>query len=152
MSVQLTKMERVLRTLAIQEVDRVPLYDILLCDGAIEHFSGEKLPARVQEDQTVAELNRITGKAISAFLDMTRSWGFGPIVDREHTNNYGFVIRESAWEKTAWVQRRPFNDLDGAKQFMKRWLADTEAETALKNWVARYRAPIRAPRSCWVLA
>jgi hypothetical protein len=129
MAVTLTKKERILRTLACQETDRVPLYDLLFCDGAIEHFGGEKLPPRVYEDWAIQEADRITGRAICNFLDMTRAWNFGPIVDREFTNEYGFVIHESTWEKTSWVQKRPFDDLAGAKAFLKRWMADVEAET-----------------------
>lgn len=133
MTVQLSKKERILRTMNCQEVDRVPLYDLLFCNGAIQHFSGEKLPSFVYDDKTIQELDRITGKAIANFLDMTRSWNFGPVVDRSYSNEYGFVIHESTWEKTAWIEKRPFNDLAGAKQFMKRWLADAEANTQQIN-------------------
>ena len=129
MAATLTKKERILRTMACQETDRVPLYDLLFCDGAIEHFSGEKLPPRVYEPWAMQEADRITGRAICNFLDRTRAWNFGPIVDREYTNEYGFIIHESTWEKTSWVQKRPFDDLAGAKNFMKRWMADTEADT-----------------------
>ena len=129
MSASLTKRERVLRTLACQETDRVPLYDILLNNGAIEYFSGEKLPPLRDDPQTREQAQRLAGKAVNKFLDMTRSWGFGPMVDREYTHEYGFVIHESAWEKTAWVKQRPFDDVEGAKQYI-RWLIDrTQAET-----------------------
>jgi len=125
----LTKRERVLRTMACQETDRVPLYDLLFCDGAIEHFSGEKIPPRVDTTQNRQTARRITGKAVGAFLDMTRSFGFGPLVDRDYTDEYGFVIHEAAWEKTAWVKQRPFDDVPGAKNYL-RWLIErTEAET-----------------------
>ena len=140
MTIQLTKKERILRTLAFQETDRVPLYDLLLCDGAIIHFSGEKLPPLKYDDWTIRELDRIAGKAVGNFLDMTRQWNFGPPVDRDFTNEYGFEIHESAWEKTAWVKKRPFSDLDGTKQFMKRWLADAEANTRqIKHNPGAYR-------------
>ncbi len=133
MPIKLTKKERILRSMACQEVDRVPLYDLLFCNGAIEHFGGEKLPPFVNNDWTIRELDRITGKAIGNFLDMTRAWNFGPVVDREYTNEYGFVIHELAWEKTAWVAKRPFQDLAGAKQFLKRWMMDNEKDTQQIN-------------------
>jgi len=133
MSFQLSKKERILRTMNCQEVDRVPLYDLLYSNGAIQHFSGEKLPTFVYDDKTIQELDRITGKAIANFLDMTRAWNFGPVVDRSYTHEYGFVIHESAWEKTAWVEKRPFNDLAGAKEFMKRWLTDVKENTRQIN-------------------
>jgi hypothetical protein len=133
MTIQLRKKERILRTMNCQEVDRIPLYDLLYCNGAIQHFSGEELPPFVYDDKTIQELDRITGKAIANFLDMTRAWNFGPVVDRSYSNEYGFVIHESAWEKTAWIEKRPFNDLEGAKEFMKRWLTDAQANTRQIN-------------------
>jgi hypothetical protein len=129
MTASLSKRERVVRTLNLQETDRVPLYDLLYCDGAIEHFSGEKIPPRVDNTATREIVQRMTGKAISRFLDMTRGWGFGPIVDKDYTDEYGFVIHEAAWEKTAWVQRRPFSDVAGASQYLKWLIAKTEKET-----------------------
>jgi len=39
----MTKRERVLRTIALQETDRVPLYDILQNDALIEHYAVERL-------------------------------------------------------------------------------------------------------------
>lgn len=129
----LTKKERVLRTMACQETDRVPLYDILLCDKAIEYFSGEPLPPLVDDPHTREKVQRITGKAVCRFLDMTRSWGFGPMVDRDYTDEYGFVIHESTWEKTAWIQKRPFDEVDGAKKFLQRFMANIEAETRQIN-------------------
>jgi hypothetical protein len=86
MTASLSKRERVVRTLNLQETDRVPLYDLLYCDGAIEHFSGEKIPPRVDNTATREIVQRMTGKAISRFLDMTRGWGFGPIVDNDYTD------------------------------------------------------------------
>jgi len=105
------------------------LYDLLLCDGAIEHFSGEKYPPRNYDPQTLETYHRITGKAISRFLDMTRSYDFGPVVDRDFVDKYGFEIHESSWEKTAWVQKRPFNDEVGARQFLRQYLQDIAEDT-----------------------
>lgn len=125
----LSKIQRILRTLACEETDRVPLYDLLLCDRAIEDFSGEPLPPLVDDAPTRLALKRQTGLAICNFLDMTRSYDFGPVVDRDYTDEDGFVIHESAWEKTSWIQRRPFTDLEGAKVYLKRLIARTEADT-----------------------
>jgi hypothetical protein len=125
----LTKRERVLRTMACQETDRVPLYDLLFCDQAIEHFSGEKIPQLSDTPEIRQAVQRMTGKAVSQFLDMTRSWGFGPLVDRDYTHEYGFVIHEAAWEKTSWVKKRPFDDMPGAKEYLKWLIAKTESET-----------------------
>ena len=67
-------------------------------------------------------------EAVNRFLDMTRTWGFGPLVDRDYTHEYGFVIHESAWEKTSWVKSRPFDDVEGAVKFIQWWIDQTEAE------------------------
>ncbi len=105
------------------------MYDLLFCDGAIAHFSGEPLPEKVDTPENRAYAQRITGKAISNFLDMTRSSGFGPLVDRDRTDEYGFVLHEAAWEKTTWVASRPFDDVPGAKRYLEWLIRKTEAET-----------------------
>jgi len=77
--------ERVEQTLAGEETDRVPLYDLLRNDAAFAHFAGECLPPLAGDADTLAHLHRIAGKAVGAFLDMTRSVGFGPAVENETT-------------------------------------------------------------------
>ncbi|HUT37193.1 MAG TPA: hypothetical protein VNE39_27175 [Planctomycetota bacterium] len=119
----MTKRERVERTMRLQETDRVPLYDILLCDKAIEHFSGEKLPPLVNNPETRATVDRLTGKAIQRMLDATRGSTFGPLEDREFTDADGFVLHQSAFAKTCWIERRPFGDVAGAAEWLKRWTA-----------------------------
>lgn len=129
MTQTLSKRERILRTIACQETDRVPLYDLLLNDGAIAHFGGESLPERRDDAATRAAYKRITGKAICNMLDMTRSSDFGPLFDRDFIDEDGFGIHESAWEKTSWVSKRPFEDLDGARLFLRKWIERTRADT-----------------------
>jgi len=126
---QMTKRERVERTMALQETDRVPLYDILLCDRAIEHFSGQKLPPLADNPQTRAAVDRIAGKAIARMLDATRGSTFGVLADRDYTDELGFLIHEDAREKTAWIVRRPFHDVAGAAQFVKGFTARLVEET-----------------------
>jgi len=127
----MTKRERVERAMALQETDRVPLYDLLLCDRAIEHFSGETLPPLAENPETRATVDRMTGKAIAAMLDATRSSTFGPLADREFTDDYGFQYREVAFEKTTWIAERPFDDVDGAAEFLETYTARL-AEAARK--------------------
>ena len=50
MPTPMTKRERVERTMAFQETDRVPLYDLLRNDAAYEHFSGEALPPLAEDE------------------------------------------------------------------------------------------------------
>ncbi|MCM8757042.1 MAG: hypothetical protein NC823_00995, partial [Candidatus Omnitrophica bacterium] len=115
----LSKRERVERTLRLLETDRVPIYDLLRCDAAFEYFSGERLPVLRADEETREKLNRIVGKAVNAFLDMTRSVGFGPLQDEETKDEFGFVYRSSVREKTTWIVRRPFADESGARNYLK---------------------------------
>jgi hypothetical protein len=125
----MTKRERVERAMALQETDRVPLYDILLCDRAIEHFSGETLPPLVSNSETRAEVDRITGKAIAGMLDATRGSTFGPLADRDYADDYGFRFHEDAYEKTTWIVQRPFCDEAGAAEFLNKFTASLVEET-----------------------
>ncbi len=129
MAVELTKRERVERTMAFQETDRIPLYDLLRNDAGFAHFGGEPLPVLSADPETVGELNRISGKAVDSFLDMTRSVSFGPVEEKDTTNAYGFVNHQSPFEKTTWIVRRPFDDEKGAIDFLKRWISDQQART-----------------------
>jgi hypothetical protein len=117
---QMTKRERVIRTMSLQETDRVPLYDLLLNDGAIEYFSGDNLPTLTADPKIRSRVDQMTGKAISRFLDMTRSWDFGPLVDRDYEDEDGFIHHENAYEKTNWIKSRPFKDEFGAAEYLKK--------------------------------
>ncbi len=117
---RMTKRERIERTMNLQETDRVPLYDLLFCDGAIEYFSGEKLPILEDNATTVHNVNRITGKAINCFLDMTRAWDFGPLVDKDTIDEDGFIHHDSVQEKTSWIKIRPFKDEEGAAEYLRK--------------------------------
>jgi len=135
----MTKRERVERAMRLEETDRVPLYDLLLCDAAIEHFSGQELPPLAETPEVRATVDAMTGVAISRMLDATRSSGFGPLVDSEYTNEYGFRYRTCAREKTSWIVERPFHDVAGAAEYLKRRTAD----------LLRRAAEIRAnPSAC----
>jgi hypothetical protein len=126
----MTTRERVLRTLRCQETDRVPLYDLLRNDAAFEHFMGAKLPALRDDEATRAELHRIAATATGRFLDMTRSVGFGPVVERDYTDGFGFVHHAAPWEKTSWIVKRPFGDVPGAAAYLERWSARTREQAA----------------------
>ena len=121
MPATMTKRERVERTMAGRETDRVPLYDLLRNDAAFAHFSGETLPPLGADERTVRELERIAAKAVGAFLDMTRSVGFGPVAEADTTDEFGFVYHYAPFEKTGWIAKRPFTDERGAVEFLKRW-------------------------------
>ena len=117
----MTKRERVIRTMELQETDRVPVYELLRNDAAFEHYSGEALPALTDDAQTVAELSRIAAKATGAMCDMTRGVGFGPVVAKDVADELGFVRRSDPREKTSWISERPFDDVAGAAAFVEQY-------------------------------
>ncbi|NQU41850.1 hypothetical protein HQ520_01095 [bacterium] len=130
MAVVMKKRERVERALACQETDRVPLYDLVRCDAAFAHFSGEELPPLSAEPDTVRSLERIAGKAVGNFLDMTRNVGFGPVVETEATDRFGFVHHSAPHEKTSWITKRPFDDEKSAGEFVKVWSKEFREQAA----------------------
>lgn len=129
MATVMTIRERVLRTLRCQETDRVPLYDLLRNDAAFEHWSGEKIPPLRDDEATRKTLHRIAATATGRMLDMTRAVGFGPVIARDITTEFGFVHHEAPWEKTSWIVRRPFDDVAGAAAFLERWIARVGEQT-----------------------
>ncbi len=105
---EMTKRERVERTLNLQETDRVPVYDLLYNDSVIEYFTG-KVPTPGEEGL------KITCEAISKMLDMTRSVT-GPSEPRIYIREDGFVIRQERW--TSWIEEKPFKDEEGARKWL----------------------------------
>ncbi|MCM8786342.1 MAG: hypothetical protein NC827_00610 [Candidatus Omnitrophica bacterium] len=112
--------ERVIRTLNLKEVDRIPIYDLVRSDKVIEYFSGEKLPEYEFWEKEEEKLKIMTGKAVNKLCDMTRSFGFGPLKEYECTDEFGFVWHASPYEKTRWIVKRPFNDEEGGIEFIKK--------------------------------
>jgi uroporphyrinogen decarboxylase len=145
----MTTRERVLRTLRCEETDRVPLYDLLRNDAAFEHLTGEKLPALRDDKATRESLHRIAATATGRLLDMTRSVGFGPVVERDVTTEDGFVHHEAPWEKTSWIVRRPFDDVPGAAAYLESWSARVRKAT---GEIERNPAPYRERYHAFFLA
>lgn len=112
---QMTKRERVLRTINLQETDRVPIYDILQNDGLIEHLAGERL--------TVTEGDRIKGIAIGRSLDMTRMPD-GPQAPGVHRQENGLVIQQERW--TSWIIERPWHDRATLLDWVRREIERSE--------------------------
>jgi len=122
MTATMTRRERVERALDCRETDRVPLYDLIRNDAAFAHFNGGPLPPLSPDEGTVAELERITGRATGAMLDMTRSVHFGPVEEKDRIDDYGFIWHDSPFEKTGWIVSRPFDDETGAASFLRQWI------------------------------
>jgi len=120
MAASMTRRERVERTMARQETDRVPVYDLLRCDAVFAHVHGAPLPPLAKDPATQELLAGIAAKAVGALLDMTRAVGFGPVADEDITDGFGFVRHVSTHEKTWWIVSRPFTDENGARDYVKR--------------------------------
>ncbi|HOJ31091.1 MAG TPA: uroporphyrinogen decarboxylase family protein [bacterium] len=136
----MTKRERCERTMNFQETDRIPIYDLLRCDAAFEYFSGEKLPPLSKSPDIEEKLAKIVGKAVNKLLDMTRSVGFGPIVEEDIEDYYGFIRHSSPSEKTTWIKKKPFLDEKGAIEFLKRWVSDIKKDRkAIEHNPSEYR-------------
>jgi hypothetical protein len=106
-----------MRTVRFAETDRVPLYDLLFNDAIIEHYARERL--------TVEEGERITGKAVGAALDMTRS-PIGPQAPGRRVEENGLVIEQERW--TQWIVERPWSDMPGLVEWIKEEILRTEAQ------------------------
>lgn len=113
----LTKRERVMRTVRFEATDRVPVYDLLFNDAIIEHYAGTR--------PTVAEAERITGLAVGAALDMTRS-PVGPRAPHRVTEENGLVIEHERW--TQWLVERPWHDMAGLVDWIRGEIRRTEKQ------------------------
>jgi uroporphyrinogen decarboxylase len=120
MTARMTKRERVEAAMNLQETDRVPIYDMLLNDAAIEHFSGKYPPLGEEGIRALCE-------AVGRMLDMTRAVYYGPKEQGEWIDAEGFVRYRFDRYRGGGIRKRPFADEDGARA----WL--TEAIRRLKR-------------------
>lgn len=136
---ELTKRERVMRTINFQETDRIPVYDIICNDSIIEHFLGEKITPQ----------NAWQGvyKTIRASLDMTRMVNIPNF-------NIGKVWLEGAYKGfsefrerwTSWFQDRPFQDQIEAEKWIEKnidywtkWQPNTSFVENYRKYVTKRR-------------
>lgn len=128
----LTKRERVLHTMRLQETDRVPLYDIIDNDPIIEHYAGEKL--------TVENGSRVKGAATGRILDMTRM-ARGPREPGMLREENGIVFRKERW--TQWIVERPFHDMPSMVEWIKGEVERTEAQVFDRTYAEKVHKEIR---------
>ena len=106
---EMTKRERVIRTLAHQAVDRVALHDQLSFNpGVISLVTGKQIDGY---RYTVEDI----GETIAKTLDSC----FPPVAPRgtaRVTDEYGFVYQDDNW--TTWHISRTFVDEHGAKDWL----------------------------------
>jgi hypothetical protein len=125
----MNKRERVLRTLAFQETDRVPLYDILQNDALIEHYAGRPL------DVATGDVTK--GLAIGRCLDMTRM-PTGPAAPGIERREDGLVLRQERW--TSWIIERPWHDMAGLVGWVKHEIAGAEQRSFGRAFAQEFHA------------
>lgn len=118
----MSRMERVRATFARQETDRVGLYDLMLSDPCIEHFTGRYPPPGPEGAQLQAQ-------AVDAMLDMARGVGVAPATpavieyaDGIVAQEDGFLVRVDRYWLMGY-ERKPFDSYAGAVAWAKKALA-----------------------------
>ncbi|SHF23540.1 Uroporphyrinogen-III decarboxylase [Caldanaerobius fijiensis DSM 17918] len=107
---EMTKRERVLRTINFQETDRIPVYDIIDNDNIREYIGGEKI--------TEENAWRLEYAAIRELLDMTRMIVVPNFHPGYSANEDGFVYYNDRY--TSWIEKRPFDDVEGLKKWVEK--------------------------------
>jgi len=128
--VEMTKRERVLRTVRFQETDRIPVYDLLSQDAILEHAIGGRV--------TPANAWRATYRAIRDDLDMTRAIHIPRFEETDAELDEGFIWHFE--RHTMWLRERPFRDIAGLVAWIhrdidrrRRWRPD---RTFVESWRA----------------
>jgi hypothetical protein len=136
--VEMTKRERVLRTLCFEETDRVPVYDILQNDGLIEHLAGRRL--------TVDEGDRIKGIAVRRCLDMTRM-PQGPARPEVRVREDGLVLQQERW--TSWIIQRPWRDRASLRVWVEERIRQTDAQVYDGRFAHAFHARMAHFQACF---
>jgi uroporphyrinogen decarboxylase len=103
-----TKRQRIEAVFNGEQPDRVPIYDLLVNDAAIEYYSGRKLDVE-NGFETVCE-------AASNALDMTRNI-FGPMKPSDIKTDRGYEVHIERW--TSWITKYPFSNEEEMVRFVK---------------------------------
>lgn len=114
---EMTKEERVVCALSLEEPDRVPLYDLISNLRVLEHYAGQSITPQ-NADETVP-------LAVSRAVDITRVWLPQPTGRR--TDERGFVY-ERKTPFNEWVVDRPFHNVQEATAFVKNEIQRLESE------------------------
>jgi len=123
----MTKRERVEAVLNLEEPDRVPIYDLLRNDSAIEHYSGKHL--------NIDNGLEITCEAIGKALDMTRSIR-GPARE-EIVKRNGFIYEVKRW--TTWIKKRPFSNIKEASAWVEKDIKEKNTWRPTNEYIKEFR-------------
>jgi len=105
----MTARERVLATINGQPTDRVPLFEMIHHKDLLRHVTGKKLTPDNGLDLLCETLRQC--------VDVTRGVS-APGKDATWRDDERFLYQSEWW--TVWLIERPFNDVNGACEFMRR--------------------------------
>ena len=117
---KMTKLERVMAAFRHQETDRVPLYDLMLCDDCIEYFTGVYPPYG-------EEGARAQAQAVNRMLDMARGVGLAPNPPPTFFTDDPTLLE---WARYGWLTYRhnPIRTYEAAVEWVK------EQNLSLAKW------------------
>lgn len=118
--------ERVMNILNGKPIDRVPIFDLLRNDAAIEYYSGETI--------TYDNAERLVYKAVSEIIDATRSSIKFPKKESELTLSDGRKAIEYRW--TTWNEHMKFSDEDAyAKYLIENYINKSQDDEIIERSV-----------------
>ena len=107
---KLTSRERILKTINGEEVDRLPVYDIIHNVELIEHLTEDKVTPQNAEE--------LTCKAVSKVLHLVRHFTVPVNLEPQIiTDEDGFVYSQEWWTKT--ILERPIKTVEETRELMK---------------------------------
>ncbi|MHB1485128.1 MAG: uroporphyrinogen decarboxylase family protein [Saccharofermentanales bacterium] len=130
---EMTKRERVLRTINLQETDRTPVYDVIDNDGMREYYGKAKL--------TPENAWQLEYAAIKGALDMAR----GVMISEPNPGMVRVDDDGIEWyhaKDTCWIQKRPFDDVDSLAKWVERNIEKTrkfQPDKAYGEQMTKYR-------------
>jgi uroporphyrinogen-III decarboxylase len=108
---RLTSRERILKTINGEEVDRLPVYDIIHNVELIEHLTEDKITPQNAEE--------LTCKAANKVLDLVRHFTVPVNLEPQIiTDEDGFVYSQEWWTKT--ILERPIKTVEETRELMKK--------------------------------
>jgi len=119
----MTKQERIDAVFEKQLPDRVPIIDKLRNNRVIEYYTGKKL---TQDNKF-----EVVTEAIARTLDIVSDAVRFPHISETQADKDGFVWDYQEW--TEWIQRRPFRDVLGARDFVKQKIKELKKGYSEQN-------------------
>jgi hypothetical protein len=121
---ELTKRERVLRSLSLLPVDRVPIHEQLSYNPqVISYFTGKDCSSF---QYTAADVGQVIRRTLdSCFIPLT------PVGTNSYTDEEGFVFKNDHW--TTWHISRPFSDEAGARDWLIRRIKKEQDYAKTRN-------------------